>query len=198
MCIHIVATLPGCIDRTRAADVFKHHNLAFTEITNPHVASQITPGDLQIQPTRWGCDCGTPLGSANEATGSTDSEASALAREVSALARLRRQGWSEAKIERWLEDKARTKAREDRIREQASRASEYHDLSAQEWVDFIKDLLGSRSVTHVTRIGLFLHFGTALPDERIHFLGQSQVTLRELSPTVLLGMEEDCLYEFVR
>ena len=97
MCHYITASLPHYVDTDSIAPIFESHKLGFDLISNPHVSAQLEAGDLYLLTTRAHCDCGTALGSLNVSTARDD-----LSYERE-LKKFRKQGWSEAKINRWLE-----------------------------------------------------------------------------------------------
>jgi hypothetical protein len=66
--------------------------LDFAPLDNRHVAAQLGEGAVFVRATRGHCDCGTAIGRAH----GRDAKVEAL----------RRSGWSEAKIQRWSEQKA--------------------------------------------------------------------------------------------
>ena len=86
------------------------------------------PGERFYRVTREQCDCATWLGTVGDADLETD--------EVDPrVARLRRRGWGEAKIKRWLEvtaDDARKRSEADRDR---------GHLSIEDWATFIERAL---------------------------------------------------------
>ena len=145
MCHFVTATLPEGIDQSQVAAIFERHKLGFKELANPHIATQIRPGELYLLTTKGHCDCGTVLGSLDR---SGASEPLNYDREIE---KRRQQGWSQTKIQRWLEEK-------DRAREKSLLEYKTHtragNLQAEEWVAFIRDLLQSGQTK---RVGLLLH-----------------------------------------
>jgi hypothetical protein len=186
MCHFITATLPQNVEQDAVAGIFKSYNLAFNLISNPHVLSQLNPKDIYILTTTGHCDCGTVLGMLNR---SEDSKAVSYERE---LEKHRKQGWSEAKIQRWLAEKEQVKEKTEREDEaQAEIAS----AEATRWTRFISDLL---QLGHIPRIGLLLHlYGGGIESERIRNLKKEEIKLADLTPRFIMAMEEDVLYEFL-
>jgi len=186
MCHYITATLPHNVILDSVVPIFESHKLGFELITNPHVSAQIEAGDLYVLTTRGHCDCGTALGSLNLPAAD---EVASYERE---LKKFRKQGWSEAKITRWLEQKEQIEERhlrEDEARAQGSTSE------LNQWVNFIADVLQSG---RVRRIGLLLHmYQRGVESERIDILGREIVKLAELNPEKLMRMKEDVVYEFV-
>src|SRR5687768_8778719 len=103
MCHYITATLPQSVDTDSVAPIFRSHKFAFDLISNPHVSAQLEAGDLYLLTTTGHCDCGTALGSLNVRGPQDD-----LSHERE-LKKFRKQGWSEAKIARWIQQKENTK-----------------------------------------------------------------------------------------
>jgi hypothetical protein len=186
MCHFITATLPHDGDVDSIALIFELHKLGFKLISNPHVSAQLEAGDLYLLTTRGHCDCGTALGSL---VGFAVKENRSRERE---LKKFRKEGWSKAKINRWLEQKEQMK--EKHVREDEARAKgSSHELD--QWVRLITDVLKSGSAH---RIGLLLHvYRGGIESERISILRKEKVKLRELTEELLTRIKEDVVYEFV-
>jgi len=186
MCHYITATLPDSVNLDLVAPIFESHKLGFELIANRRITEQIKPKASYILTTRGQCDCGTVLGSLNH---SDNSEGVSFEHELN---KFRERGWREAKIQRWIERKERTKERH--LREDEARAKADH-RSADQWIGFISDLLKSG---YTSRIGLLLHwYHGSVESEQIQIQGKEKVKLAELSPEQLMRMKEDVLYEFV-
>jgi len=186
MCHYITATLPHAVDLTLVAPIFESHKLGFQLISNPHVAQQIDSQDRYILTTRKHCDCGTALGSLSHQG----------AREVQSyereLKKFRKQGWSKAKIKRWLEQKEQTKERH--LRQDAALA-EGSAPELERWVRFLNDLFDSR---HAHKFGLLLHwYHTSVEGERIKIQRREKLRLSEVNAERLMKIEEDVLDEVV-
>lgn len=125
--------------------------------------------------TRGHCDCGTALGSLNASAARGDQS---YERE---LKKFRKQGWSEAKISRWLKQKEQTK--EKHLREDEAHAKgSTHELT--QWVRFITAVLTSG---YAHRIGLLLHwYHGGIESERISILRWDKVKLADLTPDLLI------------
>jgi hypothetical protein len=186
MCHFITATLPRGVKPELVAPIFESHKLGFQVLSNPHIAEQLDPGDSYVLTTRGHCDCGTVLGSLNQRTGGPGAN---LEREVE---RFRKHGWSEAKIQRWREQK--DQARERRLREEEAHGQANAPL-ADQWVRFITALLESG---RTPRAGILLHlYRRNIESERIRVSQKERVELVRLTPQMLMEMREDVLYEFV-
>ena len=124
MCHYITLIVPTD-DTTALAAIMKRHGRGAWAADNPSLAKVLRPGDRQYMMAR-SCDCGTVLGQ------QLDDAAVAIKADNEA-ARLRRKGWSEARITRAL-------PRPDSL-----------DL----WVAILADLATGLRLPHA---GLFVHF----------------------------------------
>ena len=186
MCHYITVTLPQNVDADSVALIFESYKLGFELISNPHVSAKLEPGDLYLLTTRGHCDCGTALGTLN---GSAARDDLSYERE---LKKFRKQGWSEAKINRWLEQKEQTKEKHLREDEALAKGS---TLELDQWVRLITDVLTSG---YARRIGLLLHmYHGGIENERIGILRRDKVKLADLTTELLIRIEEDVVYEFV-
>jgi hypothetical protein len=186
MCLYITATLPqnaklGCV-----APIFDSHKLSFVIVSNSSVLEQLPSGDVYISTTTSHCDCGSALGSLSRLS---RDEPENYEHEIK---KMKRKGWSEAKIRRWLEQKEQTKEKHTREDERLAKSN---TPLARDWAEFISDVLGSKCTGS---IGILLHFyHTDVENERIKILGKEKVKLDELTPRRLMEMKEDLVYEFV-
>lgn len=169
-----------------ASQVFCSHHLGFKVVHNPHVRPQLNPGDTYILTTIGHCDCGTALGALNRSGPSKD-----LTYEGE-LAKLRKQGWSGAKVQRWLNQKRETeKKKQEEVDARAQRGM----AEAEKWVNLLSDLLQSG---HANRVGVLLHlYHGGVETERVNISERRKVRLADLSPEYVMRMSEDILYEFL-
>jgi hypothetical protein len=185
MCDFITVFLPASAGVTALADVFDRHKIGFKQIDNPYVLGQLPAGDVCFLTTRGWCDCGTPLGSLSQTGASRPAEGEKQVRK------LRKQGWSEAKIQRWREQKEQEQEKQERNHD--ARAAEATP-GADRWVQFLTDVLRSG---HTSRIGLLLHFyRRTVESERIDLLRQEPVPVQRLNAEHLLHLEEDVVYHY--
>lgn len=184
MCQFITAFLPESANLKAVAAVFDKHKVGFKQIDNPHVLAQVPPGEVFILTTRGWCDCGTPLGS--QARNRTPTQ-----REMDhRISKLRKRGWSQARIERWQEQKQM----EEQKRQRAEQAhAENATPQLLHWITFISDLLHSKQTD---RVGLLLHWGHDLEEGRFEIERQESVRLQDLSVEHLLHIQDDVLYNY--
>jgi hypothetical protein len=128
MCHFITATLPHVVKPDSVAPIFESHKLGFELISNPHVAEQVDSQDWFVLTSRKHCDCGTSFGSLNHQDAA---KAPSYDRELN---RVRKKGWSEAKIQRWLEQKEHTKERH---------LAEGGGPELDRWIEFLNELIRS-------------------------------------------------------
>jgi hypothetical protein len=186
MCYYITATLPHAVDLKAAGAIFESHHVGFELISNPHTAEQIDPQSWYVLTSGEYCDCGTALGSLVRQITTEDSS---YDRE---LKKFRKQGWSEAKIKRWLEQKEQTKERHQR-EDEALAKGDVHDVDG--WIKLLNDLLGIKATQ---KLGLLLHwYHTSVEGERIKIQRKETVKLSDVNAERLMRIEEDVLYEFV-
>ena len=187
MCHYITATLPKGADLDELVTVFDQFKLGFEVIHNPHLESQFPAGEHYILTTRNQCDCGTALGSLHS---NADGRLPTYERD---LQKFRKQGWSEAKIKRWVQEKELARENAE-IKSQTVTGYEISQVAY--WVDFLTTAL---KLGHTSRIGLLLHwYKGSLTNERIKLKNIVTTSVSEITPDYLLQIEEDTLYSFVR
>ena len=101
---------------------------------------------------------------------------------------MRRQGWSESKIERWLAEKQRSKTKYERALHVPADGATVADLDS--WRAVIEDLFG-RGLLNSVGLHVGFDYQAALHGEPI------VVPLDELSTSLLRGLAYDSLYTFV-
>jgi hypothetical protein len=158
--------------------------MLFKPIDNPFVCAQLPPGQY-VRATSSVCDCGTPLGSLS----AKDKQKSlADGESVHAVAKLKKKGWSQAKIDRWQAEKETAAERSSLQRANSSGA----DLNS--WCQFIKAFLTS---SEGKSLGILLHwYRGSLDDEKIQIKSIEHLRLPEELEKNLLSIREDVLYLF--
>ena len=184
MCYYITGLLAAGGDAAQVRRIAEDFHLRWEPIENPSIKKLLRPGETYHYTTWDICDCGTTLGS-----GRTD-----LARPRNhdrKVAQLRKQGWSAAKIDRWLADREVVATRKGLAK--AERAA-LPGPDAQRWADLFTTVLTSKAATS---IGLLLHwYKRGVENERFDNLKAQSVTKDELSPEFLGRIDEDVLYRF--
>jgi hypothetical protein len=185
MCHYITATLPARADFKAAEAIFKCHGFGFAENDNPNLSSQLEKGDRQFLTAGKYCDCGTSLGSYR-----VDARPAVSKRE---LDQLRRKGWSEAKINRWLEEKA---AASEKDRRGARPELAGTDRELVRWFAMMDELFQSGAAD---RVGILLHdYSGSVASEKISLSATETHSLAESTPLVLGELAEDLLCVFTK
>lgn len=182
MCHFITATLPPRADVDTVRGIATSFRRAWRPIESGPVVAQLAPGETYYLTTPNHCDCGTVLGSANRDAGQEIDPAQSIRK-------LKRKGWSESKIDRWLADKrAAAKRTHDKPLEPG-------ELDSKTWNLLLSSVLESGATS---KIGLMLHMYSGLITDAEIRLHRTSVSLADITPAFLEGIEEDRLYEFAR
>lgn len=97
MCHFVTMVLPPGADVDHVQQVLGRYHRGFEILENRFVAKLLKSGELYFLPSPWRCDCETELGLMYRPP--ADAVAPDLTSEVKEL---RRKGWPEARISRWL------------------------------------------------------------------------------------------------
>jgi len=177
MCHFVTVVLPAASVLERSLEIAAAHGAAFSPHRNP---SMMKCFDREAQPfraTARHCDCGTVLGRRRRDSGPRTADES----------KLRRKGWSEAKIARW---------REQRHSADENRAARAH-RNAESEPDWLGLLRGLRASGAASTIGLLLHlYSGDIYTEVVAVHDKRNIDLRLATLETLEGMEEDVLYTF--
>lgn len=141
MCSYITLVVRG--DASDVPAVLQRHGRKATPMENSSIRRVLVAGETQFLTTIGHCDCGTVLGAARE-------NPSALRDEGE---RLRREGWSDAKIGRALRDRKKAEAR----------PSKGAIDTIEFWAAILRDVI---STPGVSGSGLLVHnYSGAIEDE---------------------------------
>ncbi len=180
MCRFITAVVPAGIDLHSAKPLLDKYGMSFKEVRNPFLEAQLE-GDRYLRATRSTCDCDSVLGSA-----SNREAIQTAAADTGDIEKLKKKGWSQHKIERWLAEKSGTTDRH----QHTDRSKSVAELV--QWREFISAMLSDKSTD---RLGLLIHmYNGTLEDEQIQIKGINHISLSEQFENSLLEMEEDVLY----
>ncbi|KRC35054.1 MULTISPECIES: hypothetical protein [unclassified Lysobacter] len=183
MCRFITATLPIAADIAALDAIARRHGRQLQPMANASIERQIGPGFRYFLTTLGHCDCGTPLGRRAPERSRREPD------PAEAAQRLRRKGWSEAKIERAQAQQQAKRGAVDEVDAVAAREA----LAV--WVAFLGEVLAYGSNA---RIGLLLHDYDGALSADIALLDREAVPRQALSVDLLERMREDVLYEFRR
>jgi hypothetical protein len=177
VCHYLTAALPEGADLPALRPILKTHGQPLIPLNNPWVEAQLPEGMAYYSAAGKYCDCGTAVGW--------------LARQdpvepASHSARLRWRGWSEARVERWLQEKARAQEKRERERQGGTPHEE-----AERWAAFIRALLVEGGLAC---FGLLLHWYSGAPETERLRLRDTRVS--PPGADAILWIEEDVLTLF--
>ncbi len=147
VCFYITATLPPNANEVEVRRLVKGIGRAFDQIDSPYQSTLLRPGERHYATTRGVCDCPTTLGSCAR-------KPPHPSRKVSVL---RKKGWGEAKIQRWLDQWQQIEERNERVRQHRA---ELHSAGQTTWIELLRSLFESGSTPW---FGLVLHFYSSGP-----------------------------------
>lgn len=182
MCTFITAVLPASADADAVAAIFRAHGRVC--VARPADAGEsraLATGERLFHTTPTHCDCGTPLGRSTWGSGRDKS--------ADMAARLRRKGWSEAKIARAVMQRAEADARPPRPR------GEPAPTSLAEWVALIDAVLASRATPS---LGLYWENTPGADDDSVSSTPRVRIPRSSLDDAVLAGMAEGVIHAFER
>jgi hypothetical protein len=182
MCVFITAVVPADTDLRASRPLLGKYGMSFKRIINPFIEAQLVEGELFVRATRLGCDCDSILGSARNreedvrAVGNRDIE------------KLRKKGWSQEKIERWLSEKSRS------ITSHHQKVRGKRDEEITRWQDFIGAFL---SEGIAKRLGLLMHdYNGLLEEEQFRIESVEHISLSKKLEDQLITMNQNVLYWF--
>jgi hypothetical protein len=182
MCLYITAVLPAAADGSALAGIAARHGRVLKPLLNPAVQARLEAGERYFLTTPGHCDCGTALGAIRrheEHAEASHSKADAEERK------LRRKGWSEAKLARW---KAQRTDHEQSVQRKAER-----EESTLPWLLLLDEMLQSGATPFV---GLLLHFyAGSVAEEDVQISNREVLRRSALGPAKLGRTREDVLYE---
>ena len=184
MCHYITGVISGKVTVQELNSVGQEFGLQFEDCPNEFVQKQLRSGESYIWKCCKYCECGTSLGTLNGKKIKRTKSINEL--EVN---NLKQKGWSEAKVQRFLNDKNKKAEKNNKDLKQRKLSAENE---IQEWLDFCKKIFETISIN---TFGILLHWykgGTS--NERITLNGRVLIDKSELTAKNLLEIEEDTLY----
>jgi hypothetical protein len=173
MC-HFITLIAPQADAAAVKSMAERHGRAAEPIDNPSIRKVLREGDRQYVTARGNCDCGTVLGAKHQ-------EPEALEDKLEKhSARLRRKGWSEAKIARAIDDRRRA--------EERPRPERGHTDSIELWTSLLTDL---RDELKLPYAGLLVHFYSGAIDTEEFKAIRREVDKGTAWPDALALMAED-------
>ncbi|MFX1344919.1 MAG: hypothetical protein ACFFAI_07405 [Promethearchaeota archaeon] len=185
MCFYITATLPKGTKIDSFRKILNMYQMEFSKIYNPFIESQLRPNELYFRATKDYCDCDTVLGSLNKLQ---DFQTLYNSKKVKTL---KKKNWSEEDINKWVDQKLKTKNKKTGKKLTPIELKEQTDR----WINFLHDLLDNKIVP---RVGILKHwYNRGLKNEKIDIKITKKISINEITQEYLLNLEEDVLYEFL-
>lgn len=185
MCHYITAIVPKQADIQALNRIGQPYGLTFSPLENDSVEKQLRSDQQYLWKESKFCDCGTAFGAfALDGNKKPDTY-------KKDLKKLRKKGWSEAKIQKWLDNKARTEQKEVRSEEWSKKK---YEQDAQVWIQFLTELSTKNICSY---LGLMFHwYAGDLETERIQILQTHPSGLDQLNEEVIFHFLEDHIYQF--
>ena len=188
MCHFITAVIDKKTNLDQLNQLGQDYGIAFNICDNDYVKDQLRPTEQYVAKKVKYCDCGTSLGMLARAQ-SPDG----LRVEIQELERLRRKGWSESKIQRWVADREKSI---EKARSQFDSLANGKPSSADGWLRYFHGIFSDGSIRHM---GLLLHWYRRGPEtERIKIKKREVIRMGDLSSQILLSIDEDVIYDITR
>lgn len=173
MCYYITAVLPAVNDIATLQAIFHQYKRVCTPLENPSISKILRPGERYYLTTAGPCDCDTTLGRVYSA--------STTKSYTTHNAKLRKRGWSDTKIQRWMEQKNRPPPALPTAWELSCNA---------DWYELIRAVLQSQTIDYLAL--LLHHYDTSLTQRiRLHRREEVAISLEALGM-----MQTDVLYDF--
>jgi hypothetical protein len=182
MCHFITAI---CSSKTKLSDinsVGKTYGLEFEDCENEHITKQLAKTEKYLWKKSKMCDCGTSLGEASFINDKTERV------QKSEIDKLKKKGWTEAKITRYLADKKKS---EDKIAQQNDAILNNKSNELDNYVNFLQEVLKK---TDTDVFGLLLHWYSKSPEnENIKLADRRNIISKGLTVFDLKTLEENQL-----
>ena len=141
MCTYISITLPKSANIDACRALFAEHRLAMDEMEPQDRPEGVLATENYYFTCSGYCDCGTRLGSEYR-----KAESHSKISEKSIVDDLRKKGWSDAKIQRRLDDFRKTQAKNERA---AEALSEKSGDELESWMELTQQLFHQSLTSHL-------------------------------------------------
>ncbi|MFN8360906.1 MAG: hypothetical protein U0264_13415 [Candidatus Kapaibacterium sp.] len=176
MCQYINIIVPTDIKLDKIKLLLTKHGLGSRPFQNNFILRQIAKGGQLVNTTANNCDCSSVIGSAARSAHSDV--------QLTDIERLKRKGWSEKKIKKWVENKAKTNTQ---IKE--------WDRERDQWTMFLEEAMKENNIG---KLGLFIHwYNGNMEDEEVLFNRKEKVSLMTFKDDTLDKLKYDILYEVI-
>lgn len=188
MCHFITAVIDGKNSLDNLNYPGCYNIITFHVCDNLSVRNQLRANELYVARNRQYCDCGTELGMLARCP-----SPAALSVGESEIDRLKKKGWGERKIQRWIADREKN-AEKAKIKYDNLTNGKHSDV--ENWLQYLHKVFSDPQISH---LGLLLHwYSGGLEDERIAIKQRKRIEVNDLTAKILLTMEEDVIYDIVR
>jgi hypothetical protein len=180
MCTFVTATLPARADMRSLEPIFQKYGFTIEPLDGAVAMRNIGTGEAYFRlASGYCCDASILGGLSIDVQHNT-----AQAREKK-LTELKKAGWGEARINRWLQET-----------EKNSGASKEGDAQqVKRWQEFIRDVLAQRLIDH---LGLIVHdYDGSLMTADLPVGKPQRVLLKNLNKDIFENMKDGMLYRFV-
>lgn len=182
MCFFLTGYLKSDSDVKAVRKIAIDHNLAWTPIKNDSIMEQLESGATQYLTNKEICGCYLSPTGHWWVTNTKDSD---LEKKVK---KLRKKGWSESKINKWVEEKEK-----DISRKFDSLVTS--GLDGKNWLSFLSEVFESGSASSV---GVLFHFYGDLEKETIDLISETSHSIGEIDEWFLQNLKMDHFYWFTR
>ena len=131
MCHFITATHSANISLTDINKIAEPFALKFQDCNNEYVNKQISKDEKYIFKYTNVCDCGTSIGEASEIRNRTKRL------QKSEVDKLKKKGWTETKINRWLTDRRKS---DEKVNNQNEAILNRKSNEIDNWIKFLQTL----------------------------------------------------------
>ncbi len=176
MCQFNLAIIDKESDDSKLKDIFESYGFDFSLLQNQNLSKLISPDLKVIFTTKSHCDCGSAIG--------IDTKDNSSRRDIEKeIKKLKRKKWSDSKIQRYLDNKAKT--------EEKNQAETGKNIQREldNWLDTINGCFGENLTK---KFGILTHFysGT-LENEKFYDLSIINCRLKDFHIDSLKELEFD-------
>ena len=171
MCFYLTAILPKTADIGIAKQILNQYNLDISLVNNQYLSNQLHGRQYYFRITKDYCDCDTLFGCLAQNEKSMDKE----------ITKLKKKGWGQAKIDKWLENWENSTA-------------EQYIAQFTVWQNCFFRIFDENIASSM---GLLKHwYHDDLGDEKINIVRIESIKIDDIILASFLKMEEDVLYQF--
>lgn len=184
MCHFISGFISNDFELDNLNNIGINFGITFKMCENQYVKNQIDKKEIYLIKNTNCCDCGTELGIFSR-TEKFDKENI----DKKEIDKLKKKGWSDFKIKRYIDEKNKTIEKNEKIYENYKKQNH---VDVENWYNFICELFLK---TNIKSFGLLLHwYKGGLLNERINISEKIKLNINELNSELLLKIKEDTIY----